>query len=106
MNARRAQFGAEALLILATFFWGTTFAAVKVVLAHMDVHWFHTIRFVIAAAALWTVAALAARNASTSRISPGALRAGALIGVPLFLVFALQTVGLLTTTTTKSAFLT
>lgn len=89
--------------MVAMMFWGTTFVIVKETIRTVPVHWFHTLRFTLGAAALWLPLFLSARR---SQIRPDALVAGALLGVGLFCIFAFQTFGLLTTTASKSAFIT
>jgi drug/metabolite transporter (DMT)-like permease len=82
-----------------TILWGTTFAVVKGALGHGDPFSFLTLRFTIGAVAL---SALAWRG----MLVPQTLRRGLVLGFFLFLGFALQTGGLVTTTPSRSAFIT
>jgi drug/metabolite transporter (DMT)-like permease len=80
-------------------FWGVTFVVVKGALAHGDPFSFLSLRFFIGALAL---TALAGRG----MLVPRTLRRGLVLGVFLFLGFALQTTGLVSTTPSRSAFIT
>jgi drug/metabolite transporter (DMT)-like permease len=91
------------MLVVAMMFWGTTFVIVKQTIQTVPVHWFHTLRFLLGALALWLPLFAMGRGSVATR---RALAAGTLMGVPLFGIFALQTTGLLTTTASKSAFIT
>ena len=95
----RARLRADGTLLLLMAFWGTTFLVVKGALAHGNPATFLTLRFSIGALTLTAVARGRMLVAST-------LRPGLLLGGVLFLSFTLQTVGLLTTTPARSAFLT
>jgi drug/metabolite transporter (DMT)-like permease len=108
MNGRRKQLMAEAVLVIVMCFWGATFTVVKEVIRTVPVHWFHTLRFSMAAAALWVLFALTPREqeGAVPRLDWRAVGAGALLGVALFLSYAFQTFGLVTTTASKSAFIT
>jgi len=102
MNDRRKQLTAEAVLVLVMLFWGTTFVVVKEVIRTVPVHWFLTLRFSTAAAAVFT---RRKHERAVLRSGWGAIGAGALLGVVLSVSYALQTSGLLTTTASKSAFI-
>lgn len=95
----RTRLRADATLMLLMAFWGTTFLVVKGALGHGDPYSFLTLRFTLGALALSALARGRMRVAST-------LRRGLLLGVFLFLGFVLQTLGLVTTTPARSAFLT
>ncbi len=82
-----------------TAFWGTTFVVVKGALGHGDPYSFLTLRFTLGALALTAVA-------RREMLEPQTLRRGLLLGVFLFLGFVLQTVGLVSTTPSRSAFIT
>jgi drug/metabolite transporter (DMT)-like permease len=82
-----------------TAFWGTTFVMVKGALSHGDPYSFLALRFSIGALALTAIA-------RRELLVPQTLRRGLLLGVFLFLGFVLQTVGLVTTTPSRSAFIT
>ena len=95
---------AEAMLVLAMLFWGATFVIVKETIAAVPVYWLLVLRFSLGAVAVWIPLMLFGRGAV--RLTRDAVRAGVVLGLPLFLIFALQTLGLLTTTASKSAFIT
>jgi drug/metabolite transporter (DMT)-like permease len=95
MDARRA----DAVLVSITAFWGVTFVVVKDAVALADPFTFLALRFSLGAVLLTLVAWRAIRGAAL-------LRAGAGLGVLLFVGFAAQTSGLQFTTPSRSAFLT
>jgi drug/metabolite transporter (DMT)-like permease len=82
-----------------TAFWGVTFVVVKGALSHGDPYSFLALRFSIGALALTAIA-------RREMLVPQTLRRGLLLGVFLFLGFVLQTVGLVSTTPSRSAFIT
>lgn len=97
------RLGADLILVFVSFLWGVTFVVVKSALADASSLVFLALRFSIAVLLLLLLL----------RFRPGSLsgflshwRGGALCGCFLFLGYALQTAGLLTTTASKSAFLT
>ena len=90
---------AHAALVVAAFFFGTTFIVVKDAVRDVGPVPFLTVRFGIGALAAWMVAR---RRPST----PGWVRAGALSGVALMAGYLFQTIGLQYTTTTRSALIT
>jgi drug/metabolite transporter (DMT)-like permease len=92
---------ADLALLVLTLFWGTTFHFVKGVLAVSSPGVFLATRFAVAAAVLGAVA-LARRD----RIGPRFWRDGLLLGLAMFVGFALQTIGLRHTTPSHSGFLT
>ncbi len=92
---------AELSLFFLTFIWGTTFPLVKTALNFCSPFLFVILRFGLATLAFWLI--------FSKRISfknKGALKAGAVIGIFLFLGFAFQTLGLQYTAASKSAFIT
>lgn len=95
----RSRLQADGALALMTVLWGTTFAVVKGALSHGDPFSFLVLRFTIGAVAL---TALAWRG----MLVPQTLRRGLVLGFFLFFGFALQTWGLVTTTPSRSAFIT
>jgi len=100
-KARRWQ--AELALVLITLIWGSTFVMVKQALESVSTLLFLALRFGLAALALLVVfrrmrAALFAQK----RLLAG----GVLAGVCLFGGYVFQTVGLRSTTPSKSAFIT
>ncbi len=92
---------ADLALLLLTAAWGTTFLVVKNALAGTSAIVFLLLRFSVAAVALVTVAAV-----RRDRPTPRVLRDGALLGVAMAAGFALQTLGLRSTTPARSAFIT
>lgn len=95
IDARRA----DAVLVSITAFWGVTFVVVKDAVVLADPFTFLALRFSLGAVLLTLVAWRGLR-------SGGLLRAGAGLGVLLFIGFAAQTSGLQFTTPSRSAFLT
>ena len=92
---------ADLALVLLTLAWGTTFLLVKNALAGTSAGVFLLLRFGLAFVAI-AVVALARRDRPTLP----ALRHGLLLGLAMFAGFALQTLGLRSTTPARSAFLT
>lgn len=92
---------AELSLLLLTFIWGTTFPLVKTALNFSSAFVFLTFRFGLATLAFWLIF-----SQKISFKDKGVLKAGAVIGVFLFLGFAFQTLGLKYTSASKSAFIT
>ena len=90
---------ADTALVVAAFFFGTTFIVVQDAVAHADPLPFLAARFLIAGAAL---AVLGRRRPA----SPRELRHGLVAGVALLAGYILQTVGLQYTTPATSAFIT
>lgn len=95
----RTRLVADGALLLMAAFWGTTFVVVKGALGHGDPYTFLALRFTLGALALSAVA-------GRRLLVPETLRRGAVLGVFLFLGFVLQTVGLVSTTPSRSAFIT
>jgi drug/metabolite transporter (DMT)-like permease len=92
---------AIALLLVATAFWGVTFAVVKEAVARVDVFVFLTQRF---AASFLVLAAIAVWRRGAPEAA--ALRRGAWMGVFLFLAFATQTAALRLASASSVGFLT
>jgi drug/metabolite transporter (DMT)-like permease len=95
------QLGADALLLLVTLVWGSTFVMVKDAVASYPVFPFLTLRFGLA-----TVVLLAIGGGRLRRLGWRGLRAGVLIGLWLFGGYALQTIGLQYTSASKAGFIT
>jgi drug/metabolite transporter (DMT)-like permease len=95
--SRRAK--AEALLVVVTFVWGSTFVIVKGALSDASPLPFLAIRFTLAGTLLWAVL-------SRGRVEREAVRPGFVLGVFLFGGYICQTWGLTLTTPSKSAFIT
>ncbi|QSQ13369.1 DMT family transporter [Myxococcus landrumensis] len=96
---RLKGFQADGALLFITAIWGVTFVVVKDALGFADPFTFVALRFAVGALALSLVA-------GKQVFAPKNLRHGALLGVFLFLGFALQTWGLTFTTPSRSAFIT
>lgn len=91
----------EWLLVFVTMVWGATFLVIQTGLHHGGPHAFLALRFSTAVAAIALLAPRALRGATREE-----WRAGIAIGAMLWLGFALQTIGLQTIESAKSAFLT
>jgi drug/metabolite transporter (DMT)-like permease len=94
-----ARWKADAALVVAAFFFGTTFLVVQDAVDEADPVPFLAVRFLIGGASL---ALLGARR----RRTPGELRHGVAGGVALLVGYVLQTVGLQYTSPSTSAFIT
>jgi drug/metabolite transporter (DMT)-like permease len=92
---------ADLALLLLTLAWGTTFLLVKNALATTSVGAFLVLRFAVATVTVAIVALL--RRCRPDR---AVLAHGVLLGLAMFAGFALQTLGLRTTTPARSGFLT
>jgi drug/metabolite transporter (DMT)-like permease len=92
---------AHILLVLITLIWGSNFAVIKNALTDISPLFFNAVRMSLAAVVL---AAIFHRE--LPRLTAGAVRAGCLVGLFLFVGNELQTTGLKYTTPSKSAFLT
>jgi drug/metabolite transporter (DMT)-like permease len=91
----------EAVLVGITVLWGTTFLVVQNALAVSGPLFFVGLRFGSAALVMAVIALPVLRGLTLAEI-----RAGAMIGVAIFLGYTLQTYGLQTIPSTKSAFIT
>ena len=91
----------ELALVVITVFWGATFLIVQKALAHSDPFVFVGMRFGCAALAMMCCSLRILRGLTWLEV-----RAGLLIGVCIFLGYSLQTVGLQTIASSKSAFIT
>ena len=98
MNRRRADLA----LAFNTVIWGSTFVLVKAALTWISPILFIALRFLVAGTALLAYFGLRRKIVWNPRTA----LAGALAGVFLFGGYALQTLGLRTTSAPKSAFLT
>lgn len=94
-----SRWRADLALVVAAFFFGTTFLVVQDAVEVAAPVPFLAVRFLLGAAALWL---LARRRPATA----GELRHGVLAGAALTVGYVLQTVGLQHTTPATSAFLT
>lgn len=94
---------ADALLILVTLMWGSTFVIVQRAITVVPTMLFLALRFDLAAVVLilFTIRRLTARSTAA------AWKAGAVIGLALFVGYALQTLGLaMGVSASKTAFIT
>ena len=91
----------EALLILITMFWGGTFLAVQYAVTLSDPFFFVGLRFATAALAVGLLSVKSLRG--LTRLE---LKAGVSIGIAIALGYSLQTWGLQTIPSSKSAFIT
>jgi drug/metabolite transporter (DMT)-like permease len=92
---------AHLLLVLMTLIWGSTFVLIKKALLDTSPLMLNAIRMMLAAVLL---AFYYRRQLQVT--TKAALRAGIVVGIFLYLGYALQTTGLALTTPSKSAFLT
>lgn len=92
---------AELFLLLVTIVWGSTFVVTKIVLRDAGPFLYTTIRFVIATLIFGVIFFPRLRSIGKQSVVQGAV-----LGFLLFIGFATQTVGLLYTTASKSAFIT
>jgi drug/metabolite transporter (DMT)-like permease len=92
---------AHLLLVLITAIWGSTFVLIKKALADASPLVLNAVRMSLAAILL-----AAYYRKHLNKLGRPALLAGSVVGVFLFLGYALQTTGLKLTTPSKSAFLT
>jgi drug/metabolite transporter (DMT)-like permease len=90
---------AEALLVIVTLVWGSTFVVVKAALSDISPLPFLSVRFALAGLLLFGAL-------SRGRLDSQALRPGLVLGFFLFGGYVFQTFGLTLTTPSKSAFIT
>ncbi|MCE6965938.1 DMT family transporter [Enterobacter sp. MW07] len=91
----------EALLILITMFWGGTFLAVQYAVTLSDPFFFVGLRFATAAIAVALISLKSLRGLTLRE-----LKAGVAIGVAIAMGYSLQTWGLQSISSSKSAFIT
>lgn len=104
MSASRYAFSVkpqEALLILITMFWGGTFLAVQYAVTLSDPFYFVGLRFATAAIAVALISLKSLRGLTLKE-----LKAGVAIGVAIAMGYSLQTWGLQSISSSKSAFIT
>ncbi len=92
---------AIALLVIITFIWGSTFIVVKNAIAHIPPFVFVSFRFIIAAILLIPFMIRRGNKITISEVMKSIITGSALFGG-----YAFQTLGLLYTTASKSAFIT
>ncbi len=104
MSASRYAFSVkpqEALLILITMFWGGTFLAVQYAVTLSNPFFFVGLRFATAAIAVALISLKSLRGLTLKE-----LKAGVAIGVAIAMGYSLQTWGLQSISSSKSAFIT
>ena len=92
---------AEFFLLLVTFVWGSTFVVTKFILRDSGPFLYTSIRFLIATLIFGVIAFPRLKT-----IGKFSVVRGGILGFLLFIGFATQTVGLLCTSASKSAFIT
>lgn len=92
---------AELILLSITFIWGATFSIVKSTLSDVSPLFFISIRFIIASLFLLILFPSEFKNITKKEFYHSSI-----LGALLFFGFAAQTIGLLYTSASKSAFLT
>jgi len=100
-SPRGRQWSADALLLLVTLIWGSTFVLIKRSVAQFPVYAFLSLRFSLAVLVLALLFRRRLRNLNRSTAG-----AGLLIGLFLFSGYAFQTVGLRYTSASKAGFIT
>lgn len=96
---------ADITLLLVTCIWGTTFVLVQNAIAFLKPFAFNGVRF-LAAAVILLVWLLIFERKQLKQIDMKFLFTGIFIGFWLFLGYAMQTIGLLYTTSSKAGFIT
>ncbi|MBM7663255.1 drug/metabolite transporter (DMT)-like permease [Bacillus mesophilus] len=96
---------ADGILLFVAFIWGATFVLVQQAISFLEPFTFNAIRFSIAAIILMIGFFIYKRD-QLQAINLKFLLAGLFIGMSLFLGYALQTMGLLYTTSSKAGFIT
>ncbi|WP_456278648.1 DMT family transporter [Bacillus sp. AK128] len=96
---------ADSILLFVAFIWGATFVLVQQAISFLEPFTFNAIRFSLAAIILMIWFFIYKRD-QLSAINIKFLLAGFFIGMSLFLGYALQTMGLLYTTSSKAGFIT
>lgn len=95
------KYGADALLLVVTFFWGITFVIVKEAVELVGVFLFLSQRFILAFIVMTLICAILRRP-----LLIDVARRGIALGILLFGAYAFQTAALLWTTASNTAFLT
>lgn len=105
MAMNKKTWTANFILLLIAFIWGGTFVLVENAISFFPPFLFNSVRFWLAAAALWLIIGTSYR-AQLSQISKHLILAGFILGVCLFAGFITQTIGLIYTTSGKAGFIT
>ena len=93
-------------LILVTVIWGGGFVASDIALESMKPFQIMMVRFLLASVLMGVISRGQQKSEEKLKDRAGAIKAGILMGVTLFMGFAFQIIGLQYTTPTKNAFLT
>ena len=93
-------------LILVTVIWGGGFVASDMALESMKPFQIMMVRFLLASVLMGVISWGQRKGEEKLKDRPGAIKAGVLMGVTLFMGFAFQIIGLQYTTPSKNAFLT
>lgn len=93
-------------LILVTVIWGGGFVASDIALESMKPFQIMMVRFLLASVLMGVISRGRRKSEEKLKDRAGAIKAGVLMGVTLFMGFAFQIIGLQYTTPSKNAFLT
>lgn len=93
-------------LILVTVIWGGGFVASDMALESMKPFQIMMVRFLLASVLMGVISRVQRKGEEKLKDRVGAIKAGVLMGVTLFMGFAFQIIGLQYTTPSKNAFLT
>lgn len=93
-------------LILVTVIWGGGFVASDIALESMKPFQIMMVRFLLASVLMGVISRGQQKSEEKLKDRAGAIKAGVLMGVTLFMGFAFQIIGLQYTTPSKNAFLT
>ena len=93
-------------LILVTVIWGGGFVASDIALESMKPFQIMMVRFLLASVLMRVISRGQRKSEEKLKDRAGAIKAGVLMGVTLFMGFAFQIIGLQYTTPSKNAFLT
>lgn len=93
-------------LILVTVIWGGGFVASDIALESMKPFQIMMVRFLLASVLMGVISRGQQKSEEKLKDRAGAIKAGILMGVTLFMGFAFQIIGLQYTTPSKNAFLT
>lgn len=93
-------------LILVTVIWGGGFVASDIALESMKPFQIMMVRFLLASVLMGVISRGQRKSEEKLKDRTGAIKAGVLMGVTLFMGFAFQIIGLQYTTPSKNAFLT
>jgi drug/metabolite transporter (DMT)-like permease len=96
---------ADGILLFVAFIWGATFVLVQQAISFLEPFTFNAIRFSLAAIILM-IGFFIYKREQLKAINIKFILAGLFIGISLFLGYALQTMGLLYTTSSKAGFIT